>query len=198
MSSQVFPSLPGLKWDVKKRPLMRTSIKSSVSGKESRLSYMTSPIWQFSLSYDMLRSDSTQELQTLLGFFLQMKGSFDTFLYTDPNDSSVVDQQFGTGNGSIQDFQLLRTLGGFVEPIQNLNGAIVVKDNGVTKTLTADYTIGTTGIVHFVTAPVAGHVLTWTGSFYFRCRFMQDQYEFNNFAQQLFDLDSIDFQSVKL
>lgn len=201
MSEAVLPTLPGLEWNVKKSPMFRTKIQSAVSGKELRSSFMAYPLWKFRLSYSVLRSAAEfAELQTLLGFFLQRRGSFDTFLYTDPDDNSVTDHSFGTGNGTTAGFQLLRTLGGFAEPVQNLNGTPTIKVAGITKTVVNHYNIGSTGIVTFTAGniPTSGQVLTWTGSFYIRVRFLQDEAEFNQFLYQLFDLKKLEFQSVKL
>jgi hypothetical protein len=60
-------------------------------------------------------------MQTLLGFYNARQGSFDTFLFTDPDDSSITGQQIGIGDGSTKTFQLLRALGGFNDIIQAPN-----------------------------------------------------------------------------
>jgi len=200
MSNAIFPStFPGLRWDVQKVPLWRTKIQSTVSGKELRAAMMSYPLWQFSLSYEVLRAASAYaELQSLMGFFNLRNGSFDSFLYTDPDDKSVTDENFGTGNGSQVVFQLLRSYGGFLEPIQNVNVLTNIKKNGVTMVNPADYTINSTGVVTFTSAPANGLPLTWTGTFYFRVRFMQDMAQFNQFMKQLWDLKKLEFQSVKL
>lgn len=201
MSEAVLPSLPGLEWNSKKTPMFRTKIQSSVSGKELRSSFMAYPLWKYRLSYAVLRSAAEYaELQNLLGFFLSRRGSFDSFLYTDPDDNSVTDQSFGTGDATTASFQLVRTLGGFAEPVQNLNGAPTLKVAGVTKTAGTHYNIGSTGIVVFTAGniPTAGQALTWTGSYYIRVRFLQDESEFNQFLYQLFDLKKLEFISVKL
>lgn len=201
MSNAVLPTLLGLEWNVKKSPMFRTKIQSSVSGKELRSSFMAYPLWKFRLSYSVLRSAAEYaEMQTLIGFFLQRRGSFDDFLYTDPDDNSATDQSFGTGNGTTAAFQLLRTLGGFAEPVQNLNGTPTIKVAGVTKTAVTHYNIGSTGIVTFTAGniPTGAQALTWSGSYYIRVRFMQDEAEFNQFLFQLFDLKKLEFISVKL
>jgi uncharacterized protein (TIGR02217 family) len=191
--------MPGLRWDVKKVPIWRTKVQSTVSGKETRAAMMSYPLWQFSLSYEVLRARATLlELQTLMGFFNLRNGSFDSFLYTDPDDKSVTDENFGTGNGSQTVFQLLRAYGGFLEPIQNVNVLTNIKKNGVAQTNPADYTISSTGVVTFTSAPANGLPLTWTGTFYFRVRFLQDMAEFNQFMKNLWDLQKLEFQSVKL
>lgn len=202
MSNSIFPTLTGLQWDIKKRPRFSTIVQRSASGKEIRSALMSYPLWEFELSYDVLRAAAAYtELQTLMGFFNQMLGSYDTFLYDDPSDDSVTDQSFGTGDGATASFQLLRTLGGFVEPIQNVHAITNIKVNGATIPAGAGagkYTINSTGIVTFGTVPAMGYPITWTGTFYFRVRFLEDLTEFNNFVFQLWENKKLGFVSVKL
>ena len=194
----VFPVLPGLEWDVKKKPIFSTIIQKTASGKEIRSALQSYPRWEFNLSFSILRtSTGFSEMQTLAGFFEQQLGQMTAFNYSDPSDNSVTAQAFGTGNGSTTAFQLVRTLGGFVEPIQNLNGNPSIYINGVLQTLTTNYSIGPTGLVTFVTAPAASTSLTWTGNFYYLCRFMEDVLEFNQFFFQLWDLKKLSFISIK-
>jgi hypothetical protein len=122
MSNSVFPSLPGLTWGTTKTPEWKTIVQESVSGKELAASLMTYPRWTYTLSYEFLRSGAQTELQTLVGFFNARRGKFDDFLYTDPDDNAVTSQQFGTGDGTSTVFALVRTYGGFTEPVQNING----------------------------------------------------------------------------
>lgn len=198
MSDAVFPSLPGLKWNVKRANLWKTLKQESVSGKEMSVALMTYPNRRYSLAYEVLRAGAEAELQTLEGFFNLRQGSHDTFLYSDPDDSAVTDQSFGTGDGSTTVFYLARTRGGFTEPVQALNGAPTIKVAGVTKATPADYSISATGVVTFTSAPANGAALTWTGSYYWRCKFLQDAAEFDQFLQDLWQLQRIEFRTVKI
>ena len=199
--TSTFPTLSGIRWDVKKRPRFNTIVQRTASGKEIRSALMSYPLWEFELSYDVLRADSVNhELQTLMGFFEQMLGSCTAFNYTDPTDYSVTAQSIGTGDGVTADFQLVRTLGGFIEPIQNINTIVGIYDNGSPVTQGAGpgkYTINSTGLVTFGTVPTSGHALTWSGTYYFRCRFLDDLIEFNNFMYNLFECQKVAFVSVK-
>ncbi len=196
MSSSVFPILPGMAWGVIKRPRFSTIVQKTASGREIRSALMSYPLWEFSLSFEVLRgSNGYTEMQTLAGFFNQLLGSYDTFLFNDPTDNSVTAQPFGTGDGLTTDFQLLRTMGGFIEPVQNVNGTPSIYVNGTLQT--SGYTVGSTGIVTFTTAPASGVALTWTGNFYFRCRFTQDIAEFDQFMQAMWSLKKLAFTSVK-
>ena len=195
MSNSIFPVLPGLTWDVVKQPEFATKVQTASSGKDATAAYWTYPRWTFKLSYELLRGGSQTELNTLLGFFLAMKGRFDTWLYTDPSDYAVIGQQIGIGDSSTVAFQLIRTLGGFVEPMKNINGTPVIKENGVTRT--TGWSINSTGLITFTTPPTSGNILTADFSYYFRCRFMNDVAEFNQFMADLWELKKCEFISVK-
>lgn len=201
----VFPALAGIGWSVTKAPAFNTRVQESVSGRENRTSLMAFPKWTIGLTFNILRDDPTtsspaapfDELKKLVGFFLRQNGSGKAFLYTDPTDSSVADMQFGTGDGNTTQFQLVRTYGAggftFAEPIQNLNGNVTnIKDNGSTVS-NANYSVNSTGLVTFTTAPADGHPLTWTGSYYYRVRFVNDSEEFDEFMANLWALHKVFF-----
>ena len=198
MSDAVFPVLPGMTWDIVKKPIWSTIIQTSVSGKELRGTYWTYPRWEFNLAYDLLRAGTEQELQTLLGFFLERQGSFDTFLYLDPSDNIVVGQRVGVGDASTVNFQLVRTLGGFVEPIKSPLSVPTIYFDGVKQSSGwSGGDLTSSGLVTFATAPGSGVVITADFSYYFRCRFIDDVEEFNNFMYQLWELKKLAFISVK-
>lgn len=202
MSNAVFPTLPGLKFDVKRVPMHKTTIRETVNGREYRARQMTSPRYTYKLSFEFLRDGNVNgtvydEFKPLLGFFNARSGAFDDFLFTDPDDNAVTAQAFGVGDAATTTFQLVRTLGGTVEPVYAVNGAPQIYINGVLKTVTTDYTINSTGGVTFTSAPAAAAALTWTGSYYWRCRFVKDESEFNKFMAQLWDLRTCDLITVK-
>ena len=193
MSNAIFPVLPGLAWDSSKTPTFSGKVLRAVSGKELRAAYWSYPIYSFGLSYSLLRDNSANnELQILAGFFLARQGSFDNFLYTDPSDNSVTGQNFGTGTGAQATFQLVRAYGGFSEPVMNTNGAPSIYVAGVLQTVTTNYTISSLGGVTFVVAPANGAALTWTGSYYYRVRFVQDMAQFVQFMSRFWELKKIE------
>lgn len=198
MSNSVFPSFPGLTWNVVRRPKWSTVTKKSVSGREFRAAQYSYPIWEYKLSFEVLRARSAlPEMQQLAAFFNARQGSYDTWLYTDPDDNTVTTQLFGTGDGVTTQFQLVRAFGGYTEPVFDVNGSPSIYKAGTLQTISTHYTISSSGLVTFVTAPTVGQALTWTGSFYWRCRFMQDQLEFNQFMRQLWELKTLEFTTVK-
>ena len=195
MSNYVFPTLPGVTWDISKSPEFSTKIQTSASGAETATAYWSYPKWAFSLKYDLLRSGAYNELEQLVGLFLKCRGNFDTFLYTDPDDNSVTGQTIGTGDGVSTYFQLGRTYGGFFEPFYDITGTVRVYKNGTLQN-PSTYTISTIGLISFNTAPATGAVITADFGFQYRCRFLHDSCEFNQFAKSLWEAKKVEFRSV--
>ena len=204
MSNDVFPSLPGQKMSFEMVPIFDTRIQKSESGKEIAIAKQAYPRWEFTLNWDIVRQNvnvaTYTELRTLVGHFLKARGSWDDWLFSHPEDNAVtVVQSIGTGSGAAgQTFQLVRDYGGFVEPVQNVNGAIVLRVNGVVQTLATNYTVSALGVVTSVTAFAAAATVTWTGSFYYRCRFLEDQARFARFMNNFWEVRQLKFISRKL
>lgn len=194
MSDLIFPQTSGLDITRTKTPEWKTITHRAVSGKETRTSLMSYPLWNFSLSYNLLRDDLTNELENLIGFYNNVKGSFDTFLYLDPYDNVVNNQNFAAGDGSKLSFQLTRNMGAFIEPIFNINGTPSIYINGIFQS--SGYSISN-GVITFLAPPSNGAVLSWTGSFYYRCRFVGDTMDFKQFTYNFWETKQVDFVSVK-
>ena len=185
---------------------VQTRIQRAVSGRELRALDYPYPLWQFALVYDFLRDNPQagyDELRTLLGFFMLCQGAFGTFLFQDPSDFQVAGQQIGIGDASTTVFQLQRTMGttlpagGFLEPIVAPNVVSAIYFNGLTQAPTT-YSVDTTaGLVIFETAPSSGLIITADFSYYFRCRFIDDKYDFENFMYRLWQLKKLTFISVR-
>ena len=192
----IYPTVPGLTWSLKKTPMFKTLVQEAVSGFEQRAMLQIYPRWIWELVYDFFRSSSAyNELQTLLGFFLQRQGAFAPFLIRDLEDNSVTGQAIGTGDGVTTAFQLARTYGGFTEPVTDTDGTATVYINGLP---TTDYAISATGQIVFTTAPASGAVITADFSYYWRVRFMDDSSEFENWADHLWANGKIQLKSVKV
>jgi uncharacterized protein (TIGR02217 family) len=191
MSEPIFPTLAGLSWQMVKTPVWSTIIQRSANGRELRSALYANPLWEFSLSFEFLRAGAEQEYQQLAGLFNISKGQYGTFLFSDPTDNTVVDQPFGSGNGSQIVFPLSRTIGTFSEPIAAVDGTIVIKAGG---TQITSFTIAN-GLVTFASPPTG--LLTWSGKFFYRCRFLEDKVEFENFMYKLWSSKKIKFQSVR-
>jgi uncharacterized protein (TIGR02217 family) len=202
----IFPALPGLAWSVTKSPTFQTRIQRSVSGRELRALDYPYPLWQFTLVFDFLRDNPAagyDELRTLMGFYLLCQGAFGPFLFQDPSDDRVSGQQIGTGDALRTAFQLQRTMGktltggGFPEPIVAPNVVKAVYFNGIVQN-PASYSVDPlTGLVTFNTAPSNGLIISADYSYYFRCRFIDDSYAFENFMSRLWQLKKLTFISVR-
>lgn len=81
-----------------KTPNWATRMQRAVSGRTLRTSDYVNPIWTFKLVYAILHDfpwcayTSPTELRTMMDFFNSSGGGFDSFLLTDPSDSSVTGQ----------------------------------------------------------------------------------------------------------
>lgn len=207
MAYPVFPSLAGLGWPVVRTRTGKTLVQEATSGKETRVQLWTYPRYKWSLQFDVLRTDAAlAEFQTLMGFVNQVAGQAQPFLYTDPDDQQVTAQNIGTGDGATTQFQLVRILGGFTEPVQAIgpgNGTLSVNGSALTYGTSAgqwhwnnDFGLG--GTLTIVTAPAAGAAITWTGSYYWLCRLLSDDAAFSADMQGFYSLKKLEFQQVKL
>lgn len=193
------PAMVGLTFPVKRTPTWSTSKNDALSGKRTRYPLWTYPIWQWEISFDILRSDAVNlELQTLMGFINSVNGAAQLWQYDDPTDDAVTLQSFGQGDGTSTAFQLVRALGGFAEPVFLVNGAPSIFVGGVLMTVVTDYTISAYGVVTFTVPPANGATLQWTGNFYWGCRFDDDAASFSQFMSTFWDLKSLKFSSEKL
>ena len=197
MSNLVYPTLPGLDFGVAREVMAPpVAIKTTPSLREFRGRDSTFTRYNYSLSYEFLRSAvAYTELQTLQGFYNLVGGAFDSFLFTDPDDSVATAMQFAVGNGASTVFQLTRSFGGFAEAIFDFNGGLSVFDNGTN--VGAGVNVSSTGVATFTVAPVAGHLLTWTGNFYRRCRFTDPKMSAEKFMSNLWTARKVQFMSVQ-
>jgi uncharacterized protein (TIGR02217 family) len=203
----IFPVLPGLGWSVTKSPRFAGRIQHAVSGREVRVLDQPYPIWTWALTYALLRDKwdtraagglgtGYDELRTIAGFFLAQQGIFQLFLFDDPTDNNVAAQGIGTGNSSTAAFQLVRSMGGFAEPMTAPDAVGAIYFNGVRQDPAGYAVDGETGLVTFTEAPPAGQIITADFTYRFRVRFAEDAAEFENFMVQLWQLKQIKLQSV--
>lgn len=83
MSTNTFPALAGIGWDIKKRVMWSTSTETTSSGAEYRTGRWTAPIYEFDLTFAYL---SQTDQQTLQSFFEGQQGSFLPFNLAIAND----------------------------------------------------------------------------------------------------------------
>ena len=202
----IFPTLPGLAWSVTKTPIFQTRIQRAASGRELRALDYPYPLWQFALVYDFLRdypAAGYDELRTVLGFFMLCQGAFGKFLFRDPSDCEVTGQQIGIGDASKNAFQLQRAMGttlpggGFAEPIVAPDIVTAIYLNGIVQKSEIYSVDEDSGLVSFETAPETGAIVSADFTYFFRCRFTDDKYDFENFMHRLWQLKKISFISVR-
>lgn len=205
MSLSVLPTLAGLQWDIKRTPIFSTRVLMARNGLEYRTADWSYPRYKFEISFSILRTAAAyQEFQTLVGFLNTLQGQYANFLYNDTNtpDNSVTAQPLGTTDGVTTIFPLVRSYGGYSEPITCANTISGVFLNGVSQAtpgVWSPYQSGSYGIdsIKFVSAPTAGQALTSTFTYYFTCRNSNDENEFNEFMSGRFEMKQFSFESVK-
>ena len=175
MNYPIMPQLPiSMASGIHKTPVFNTARQKSAAGYVSALALQPYPTWQFEFSLDHIQGNEAAAstiLAKFFGVFMSTCGGAIPFLFVDPQNSGVLTDQFGTGNGTTTAFQLSRNINGAVDIVQFVIGSPLIYING---TLTTSYTMSVTGVVTFSTPPAVGAVLTWTGSFYYLCRFSED------------------------
>lgn len=208
MSSAVFPSLPGLTWDIGRSAIWDTIVQQTTSGKETRMANQTYPRHQWDLTYSILRQGTVNnnaftEFSQIYAFINNRQGSFDSFLFTDPDDSSVTGQQIGIGDATTLAFQLVRSFGGNLEPCLAPNVVANVYVNG-TLVSAANYAVSAwgalaPGVVTFGAghAPGAGQAVTVDFTYYWPCRFVDDVVPFNKFMQAMYECQKLSIISLK-
>lgn len=130
MATALYPtSLPGLSWDVSKKPKFNNKVAEHTSGKETRTSYWQNPRWEYTVTYEYLPDIGTgpTDLKSLLGFFLARKGDFDAWLFTDPDDHLVTAGYQTTFDGVTTQFDLVRSFTSeYYEPVGQYNSGLQV------------------------------------------------------------------------
>lgn len=207
----LFPTLAGVSYPVKKAPLWSTKRHQSTNGRVTTFGRFIYPMYRYELVYEFLRGGiinqvdaPDDEYQQLLAFFNSQHGGAEMFLFHDPDDDHIppdVPVIFGTGDGVLTKFQLVR-------PIVNVEyswsdpvfspSTWFIYIGGVLQVEGTDYTITTSGLVTFATAPAAAASLTWYGTYLWPCLFDEDSQDFEKFMQNLYELKSIKFTTQKV
>lgn len=198
MSNTIFPTLLGLGWTFDRAPKFNNVIQEAVSGAQTAIGLWLYPKAEYTLNYDMLRADSNLEFQTLYAFFCMVRGRFDTFLFEDTDDYSVVAQALGDGDDAQLDFQLVRTMQGksgyaFVEPIIAPNTVSHVYIDGVEQM--SGWAVSSAGVITFDVAPGAGLAVTATFTYYWRCRFLDEIMTYSKFVSQIYSVSGLRFET---
>lgn len=195
--------LPGITFKSIKRPRFSTQTPPANSGDPRRTVLQPRVSWFWSINYEFIRLQPTvtiggggsypaaQGVNEMFSFFASQSGASDGFLYRDPTDYLMTVAQ-GTFFPSVSDgtstslYQIARIVSPtfpFLEIVTNGPWTAVfgsdtfeIYDNGSPYGDYTDVSINSAGQVKFnvLTAPLAGHSLTWAGAFYFPVRFVAD------------------------
>lgn len=167
-----------------------TEVNSGFSGFEQRNRNWATSKAMFQIH---LNGKPLSYFQLVYNFYLNVGGMADAFRLLWPMDYQAAAQFIATADGSANPtYQLIKTYvtgsrtytrvikKPIMATVQDFQGnflpnTVVMYDNGVRKTLGADYTVdATTGLVHFLYTPAAGHTITADFQFHFPVRFNVD------------------------
>ena len=216
----LFPTLPVIGFPVHKKPYFATWEHKAVSGQAYQTARQVYPNWDFELQVadDAWFREQTQnnplyspnapytELEAVSQLFLSCFGAYGEFWYDDPEDNSSAGQLIGDGTGSWTSFLIMRAWGtdtlSRIEPVGgvNLGATTNVYLNGGSPISPTLYTVTndlTGSHVNFTTAPSNGVAVTMDFSYYFRCRFKEDNQQYDQFMMNLWQARKIEFRSVK-
>lgn len=150
MAMKKFPNIRSFAWNSSKQQKWSTTIQKSASGRVRTMTNQLYPEWVISASYDML---TDAEANTLSGFVALLKGSFEPFLWLDPEDhkeTAAPLAEISSGK-----FQTIVRIGEFVEYAAYIENVTVYVD-GVAQETSA-YTVSD-GIITFKVAPTSENV----------------------------------------
>lgn len=208
----IFPALPGQGFPTK-TPTFATRKQRSVSGRTLTIADQGYPIWKFSVPFEFLRDGNDArvssgrgvgltEVRSLLSIFWVSLGGKGVFAFDDPTDNFVVGLVSPTGvclggDGVTTQFQLSRQIlggaGQLSEPITAPNVVSHVYVNGVDP---ATWSVSPTGMVTFLSPPANGAAISWSGTFYFPCRFSDDNIDITWLMVQVATSKEIKIESV--
>lgn len=206
MSDELFPELPGLEWELTKTPIFNTKIMTSVNGRELRASFQAVPKYEFTMSYAFLRENKgRKELQILQSFFEARRGAFDSFLYKAPDDNEF--NCTFVGDGITTTFQLYKiqgtsqiAVGNTLEASEpsnpNMWNKVETKSMWIAeqKLMWSRGTVGITKDGKLVLAePLEeGEKISVSGTYYYRCRFKDDEQQYTNFMSNLWKASKVE------
>jgi hypothetical protein len=200
MSPPNFPTLAGQGF-VTRTPVAATIVAEHDSGREVRNS-LYGGLYEFEVAFEGLASDGAMNpglgaasLQAVMGLYLQCAGGLGTFLYTDPNDNSTVNQTIAVGDGATTQFPFKRAIGAALETVGFVTGVTSVTLGGVAQS--SGWSLTAPNILSVATAPASGAVIAATFTYAFACRFLDDTQDFENFMQNLWAAKSVKFRSVR-
>ena len=109
----------------KRSPRVSTLRQKAISGRETFQPLWAAPVYDIVIDVAALDASglarggvTASGYQTIVGFWNSvMTTAGGVFAYVDPEDNAVTSQEMGLGDGATTSFQLVRTLGGFDDPV---------------------------------------------------------------------------------
>jgi uncharacterized protein (TIGR02217 family) len=164
-----------------------TIVSESEAGKEQRYQKWQRPRRTFRVKLD---ARTNAESKTLWNFYQDHKGSFDSFLFQNPNENPVSSERFGSGDGARAVFYLGNSVGVATGDLILTPSSAAIKRSigGTGDFLTfAAYTIDENIGQLTTTVPLpTGDVLRADYNFRYRVRFKDDNLTRENFATNLY------------
>lgn len=159
----------------------RTEAVQAVSGITVYNKMRTRPVHVFSLNAGDVRMSYLQELKA---HHMGRRGRLRSFPFKDHTDYQGVNEFIGTGDGSEDEFQVVKNY----DPA-NVNvyqrditiiksGTLVVRVNGTPTTAFTE----TDGLLTFTSPPTNGHIIRADYEFYVPVNYLQDLFRINNKA----------------
>ena len=217
----VFPALPPQGFPVTKRPVFTGWEHRSIAGQQWQTARQAYPNWEFELQYadDSWLREQTQnvevyapnsprvEFEALSQLFLRCFGNYGEFWYDDPEDDSRFGQAIAIADGVAFSYRVVRTWGlvgslARVEPVGgvNLSQPVNVYLDGGSPISSSLYTVTNDlhgSFLNLTTVPAAGVAITMDFNFYYRCRWLEDGQQYEQWAYNLWQLGKAKFRSVK-
>lgn len=168
---------PGYSWEI--TPVFRTLITDLQNGDEYRNAEWIECRHRATAPFLNIRKEAYREIKRM---FLVCRGMLHAFRFVDELDNTATDEVFGLGDGTTEEFQLLKVSEADGVEYQRHVYAIRV---GSVPTITIDgvpttaFTVNSrTGKVLFDTPPALNAVLRWSGAFDLWVRFATDEIPF--------------------
>ena len=191
-----FPVVTTMAWPVTVRGKTSTDLADHVSGRSSRAQKRAYGLYEFELPFDVLRADAHAELQAIAGFYDNVGGADGSFWFAPPNFGVMSGQLLGNGNGSQTAFALVRSIGGYTEPVQAASVTAVYL-NGVFQSSGWSVSSGYAPVVTFVSAPASGVSVSADFTTLWLCRFADDVADFENFMTLLWKFGTVKIETVR-
>lgn len=181
-------------------PQFNTMVLRTDGGVTSTNQAWTYPLYTGNVGYGV---QTKENLNEVINFFYARRGRLRGFLFRDWSDYLLTpDEVIGTGDGVEHNFTITKTYADSVLPFTRIitrpvQSSLVVKDNGAVVSAGA-YSVLSSGLLHFVTAPLAAHVITISsGEFDIPVMFGMDKLDISMLIWSVGSIPTIPIQEVR-